>query len=35
MRSFFSGNGKFYKVNMHCHTVISDGRMTPEEIKAA
>lgn len=35
MRSFFPKNGKFYKVNMHCHTVISDGKMTPEEIKEA
>ena len=35
MRSFFPDNGKFYKVNMHCHTVISDGKMTPEEIKTA
>lgn len=26
--------GSFYKVNLHCHTTISDGRMTPEEIKA-
>ncbi len=25
--------GKFYKVNMHCHTNISDGKQTPEEIK--
>lgn len=27
--------GKFYKANMHSHTVISDGKMTAEEIKAA
>ena len=26
-------NGKFYKVNMHCHTNISDGAQTPEEVK--
>ena len=26
--------GKFYKANMHCHTNISDGKQTPEEIKA-
>lgn len=25
--------GKFYKANMHCHTNISDGKMTPEEVK--
>lgn len=26
-------NGKFFKANLHCHTTISDGKMTPEEIK--
>ncbi|MBQ9773065.1 MAG: hypothetical protein IJW30_00190 [Clostridia bacterium] len=26
---------KLYKANMHTHTTLSDGRMTPEEIKAA
>ena len=26
-------NGRLYKVNFHCHTNISDGKMTPEEIK--
>ncbi len=26
-------NGQFYKANLHCHTTISDGRITPEEIK--
>lgn len=25
--------GKFYKVNMHSHTNISDGRLSPEEVK--
>lgn len=25
--------GRFFKVNMHCHTVFSDGRQTPEEVK--
>ena len=25
--------GKFYKVNMHSHTVLSDGKQTPEELK--
>ncbi len=24
---------KYYKVNLHCHTNISDGTLTPEEIK--
>ena len=26
--------GKFYKANMHTHTNISDGKLTPEEVKA-
>lgn len=25
--------GSFYKVNLHCHSNISDGKMSPEEIK--
>lgn len=25
--------GNFYKANMHCHSTISDGRMTTEELK--
>ena len=25
--------GRFYKVNFHSHTNISDGKMTPEEVK--
>ena len=25
--------GTFYKANLHCHTNLSDGRLTPEEIK--
>ena len=25
--------GSFYKANLHCHTTISDGSMTPEEVK--
>ncbi len=27
-------NGKFYKTNLHCHTNISDGKLSPEEVKA-
>jgi len=27
--------GKFYKANLHMHTNVSDGRMTPEETKQA
>jgi len=26
-------NGQFYKANMHCHTVLSDGALQPAEIK--
>ena len=26
--------GKFYKANLHCHTTISDGKQSPEEVKA-
>ena len=26
-------NGDFYKANLHCHTTVSDGCMTPEEVK--
>ena len=26
-------NGRFYKANLHCHTVLSDGAKTPEEVK--
>ena len=25
--------GEFYKVNFHCHTNLSDGKMTPAEVK--
>ena len=25
--------GEFYKANLHCHTSISDGGLTPEEVK--
>jgi hypothetical protein len=26
-------NGKFYKANMHTHTTVSDGKLSPEEAK--
>ena len=26
-------NGPFYKANLHCHTTLSDGKMTPQEVK--
>lgn len=25
--------GKFYKANLHCHTNVSDGHLSPEEVK--
>ncbi|MBQ9940046.1 MAG: hypothetical protein IJO74_00695 [Clostridia bacterium] len=28
-----SQNGTFYKANLHCHTTVSDGVLTPEETK--
>ena len=26
-------NGNFYKANLHCHSTVSDGRWTPEQLK--
>lgn len=26
-------SGRFYKVNMHCHTDVSDGKQTPAQVK--
>jgi len=31
----FKGNGKFYKGNLHCHTTVSDGKLSPEDTAAA
>ncbi len=31
--SLIPEEGKFYKVNMHCHTTQSDGTQTPAEVK--
>lgn len=25
--------GQFYKANLHCHTTVSDGKLTPEQVK--
>ena len=34
MRHYFlPENGKFYKANLHCHSNLSDGRLSPEELK--
>lgn len=32
-KEWIPANGNWYKVNMHCHTDISDGNQTPEEVK--
>lgn len=31
---FFPMEGKFYRANLHCHSTYSDGRRTPEALKA-
>ena len=34
MKKFLlSENGNFYKANLHCHTTLSDGTLSPEEVK--
>ena len=34
MKKYLLPNGgSFYKANLHCHTTLSDGKRTPEEIK--
>ena len=34
MKKFLiSENGNFYKANLHCHTNVSDGTLSPEEVK--
>ena len=33
MKYLISPNKKQYKANLHCHSVLSDGRKTPEELK--
>ena len=36
MKQFlFPEGAKFYKANLHCHTSVSDGKLTPAEVKAA
>lgn len=32
---FLSEEKPYYKANLHCHTTVSDGSFTPEEMKAA
>lgn len=33
-RDLLPRSGSFYKANLHCHTVNSDGHWTPEQVKA-
>lgn len=33
-RALLPAAGRFYKANLHCHTVLSDGRWTKEQVKA-
>ena len=33
-RELLPRSGRFYKANLHCHTIHSDGRWTPEQVKA-
>ena len=35
IKVFISKDKKQFKANMHCHSTISDGKLTPEELKAA
>ena len=32
-KNLFSDKGKFFKANLHMHTTISDGGLTPQEVK--
>ena len=33
MKQYLLKKGNWYKANLHCHTTVSDGRFSPEEIK--
>ncbi len=33
IRYLLPKEGKFYKANLHCHSVLSDGKKTPEQLK--
>ena len=33
MIDLLRANGPFYKANLHCHTTLSDGKMTPEQVR--
>ena len=34
-KSLFRNDGRFYKANLHIHSTVSDGKLTPEEVKEA
>ena len=34
MKHLFPENGIFYKANLHAHTSLSDGKLSPCEVKA-
>lgn len=34
-RFLFPQGQNFYKANLHCHTTVSDGKFTPEQVKEA
>ena len=33
IKHLISNEGKFYKAALHCHSTVSDGKLTPEELK--
>ncbi|MBR4863928.1 MAG: hypothetical protein IKU07_05065 [Oscillospiraceae bacterium] len=33
-KNLLGSKGQFYKANLHCHTTLSDGFLTPEEVKS-
>lgn len=35
MRYLLPEKGQFYKANLHCHSTLSDGKLTPEQLKKA
>ena len=32
-RDLLPASGNFYKANLHCHSTVSDGALTPEALK--
>ncbi|MBQ3151736.1 MAG: CehA/McbA family metallohydrolase [Clostridia bacterium] len=35
MKQLLSKNRNYYKANLHCHSTVSDGKCTPQELKTA